>query len=154
MSAPIHVGIDATTWSNDRGFGRFTRELVTALAARDSGFRYTLVFDQAPSLPVPDGVEQIVVSTEQSLGEASTGDNARSPSYLINMGRTVRKAGFDLFFFPAVYSYFPLFSSVPKVVCYHDATAERLPQYLFPKKRNQILWNIKTRLAIFRRRAR
>ena len=34
----IHVGIDATCWTNDRGYGRFTRSLVTALAARDSGF--------------------------------------------------------------------------------------------------------------------
>ena len=27
----IHVGVDATTWSNDRGFGRFTREFITAI---------------------------------------------------------------------------------------------------------------------------
>lgn len=149
MPQPIHVGIDATTWSNDRGFGRFTRELVTALAARDSGFRYTLVFDQPPELPAPDGVGQLVVQTATNIAEASTGDNARSVGYLRQMGRTVRDAGFDLFFFPAVYSYFPLFSRVPKVVCYHDATAERLPRYIFPTRRNQILWNVKTRLAIW-----
>lgn len=144
-----HIGVDATTWSNDRGFGRFTREFITALAKRDSGFRYTLVFDQPPSIAVPDGVGQLVVGTQGNLNEASTDDNARSLSYLLGMGGAVRRQKFDLFYFPAVYSYFPLLSSVPKVVCYHDATAERLPQYLFPTKRNQMLWNIKTRMAIW-----
>lgn len=149
MSPPVHVGIDATTWSNDRGFGRFTREFVTALAARDSEFRYTLVFDQHPAQSVPEGVGSVVVDTGTNLGEASSGSNARSAAYLLKLDGTVRRAGFDLFFFPAVYSYFPLLSSVPKVICYHDATAERLPQYLFPTRRNRFLWNVKTRLAIW-----
>lgn len=149
MIAPVRVGIDATTWSNDRGFGRFTREFVKALAARDSEFRYALVFDQPPAFAVPDSVETIVVGTHDTLGAASTKDNARSPRYLLEMGRAVRNSNFDLFFFPAVYSYFPLLSRIPKVICYHDATAERLPQYLFPTKRNHILWQIKTRLAIW-----
>ena len=61
-----HIGIDATTWSNDRGFGRFTREFVTALAKRDNGFRYTLVFDQPPTIPVPENVETIVAGAALS----------------------------------------------------------------------------------------
>ena len=149
MTTLVHVGVDATTWSNDRGFGRFTREFITALAKRDSGFRYTLVFDQPPAIALPEGVGQLVVGTAGNLKEASSDDNARSLSYLLGMGQAVRRQKFDLFYYPAVYSYFPLLSSVPKVVCYHDATAERLPQYLFPTKRNQMLWNIKTRMAIW-----
>ena len=153
MAEPqIHVGIDATTWSNDRGFGRFTREFVSALADRarqpGSRFRYTLVFDQPPAFPVPDGVETIVAATEGNLNEASQGDNARSIGYLWQMGQIVRRAGFDLFYYPAVYSYFPLLSRVPKVICYHDTTAERLPQYLFPTKMNHRLWQVKTWLAL------
>lgn len=148
----LHVGIDATTWSNDRGFGRFTREFVSALAARarqpGSCFRYTLVFDQPPTFPVPEGVESVIASTKGNLNEASQGDNARSIGYLWRMGQIVRQAGFDLFYYPAVYSYFPLFSRVPKVICYHDTTAERLPEYLFPTKMNHRLWQIKTWLAI------
>jgi len=93
----IHVGVDATTWSNDRGFGRFTREFVSALAERarqpSSRFRYTLVFDQPPAFPVPDGVETIIAATEGNLNEASQGDNARSVGYLWKMGQIVRRAG-------------------------------------------------------------
>ncbi|NND18446.1 MAG: glycosyltransferase family 4 protein [Silicimonas sp.] len=152
MKPAVHVGIDGTTWSNDRGFGRFTREFVTALAQRKGEFRYSLVFDRPPESPVPDGVDQVIVGTHSDLNEASRDDNARSFSYLFEMGRAVRKQNFDLFFYPAVYSYFPLFSTVPKVVCYHDATAERLPEFLFPTKRNHFLWQIKTRLAIWQTR--
>lgn len=148
-SSKLHVGIDATTWSNDRGFGRFTREFITALAARDSRFRYTLVFDQPPSpdWPVPEGVGIITAGADQNLNEAAVGDSSRSPAYLWKMGQIVRRAKFDLFYYPAVYSYFPLLSRVPKIVCYHDTTAERIPHLLFPTKMNHRLWQIKTWLA-------
>lgn len=145
----LHVGIDATTWANDRGFGRFTRELVRALAKRDSGIQYTLVFDQPPDFDIPDGVRVLSASTSQSLNESAVGASSRSPGYLWKMGALVRKAKFDVFFFPAVYSYFPLLARVPCVICYHDATAERIPHLLFPTKLNHRLWQVKTALAKF-----
>lgn len=160
--AAIHVGIDATSWANDRGFGRFTRELVIALAARDAGFHYTLVFDQAPigagdagaegekerpTLDLPEGVGVMSAATGRTLNQSAVGTASRSPGYLWRMGQLVRRADFDLFFYPAVYSYFPLLARVPKVVCYHDATAERIPHLLFPTKLNHRLWQIKTALA-------
>ena len=143
----IHVGVDATTWANDRGFGRFTRELVTALAARNTGFRYSLLVDQPPSFSLPDGVEVICASTARSLNDSSSGDRSRSLSYVWRMARAARKARFDVFFFPAVYSYFPIFISAPRVICYHDTTAERFPEMLFPTKWNHRLWQVKTSLA-------
>lgn len=148
MSTPkLHIGIDATSWSNDRGFGRFTRELVTALVARDSGFRYTLLFDQPPDGSVPPGIEVLSAATKRTLNESAVGTFSRSIGYLWKVGQVVRKARFDLFFFPAVYSYFPILSLVPCVVCYHDTTAERLPELLFPTKLNHRLWQAKTALA-------
>ena len=143
----LHVGIDATSWRNDRGFGRFTRELVTALAARNTAFRYTLFFDQPPDQPIPAGVSVVVAGTRRTLTESAVGATSRSLGYLWTMGRLVRRAELDLFFFPAVYSYFPVASRVPCVVCYHDTTAERLPHLLFPTRRNHRLWQLKTALA-------
>jgi len=143
----LHVGIDTTTWANDRGFGRFTRELVTALAARDTGFRYSLVFDRPWDGPLPANLDVVTAATVRSLNESAVGDSSRSLGYLWQMGRAVRNANFDLFFFPAVYSYFPLLARVPCVICYHDTTAERLPHLLFPTKLNHRLWQIKTALA-------
>jgi len=150
MSATsLHIGIDGTSWDNDRGFGRFTRELVTALAARESGFRYTLLVDRPPAFAVPHGVELISASTMRTLNESAVGDSSRSPAYLWQVGRAARRAKFDLFFFTSVYSYFPILARMPCVVCYHDTTAERMPELLFPTRLNHLLWRIKTALARF-----
>jgi glycosyltransferase involved in cell wall biosynthesis len=148
MASPgLHIGIDATTWANDRGFGRFTRELVRALLERNSGFRYTLVFDQLPDFNLPVGVEVLSAAGGKRLNNSAEETNSRSFRYFWKLGHLVRKAKFDVFFFPAVYSYMPLLARTPCVVCYHDATAERIPQLLFPGKLNHLLWQIKTRLA-------
>ena len=86
-TATLHVGIDATSWRNDRGFGRFTREIVTALAARDRGFRYTLLFDRRPETPVPDNVTVLSAQTRRTLTESAVGTMSRSVAYLWKMGR-------------------------------------------------------------------
>jgi alpha-1,3-rhamnosyl/mannosyltransferase len=139
--------VDATTWRNDRGFGRFTRRLVTALAARDTGFRYTLLFDRPPEDPLPPGVAVLSAGTQRTLIESAVGTTSRSIGYLWKIGRLARAAAVDVFFFPAVYSYFPILARAPCVVCYHDTTAERLPELLFPTRLNHRLWQIKTALA-------
>lgn len=147
INREIHIGVDATTWANDRGFGRFTRRLMAALANRGTGFRYSLLFDKAPETPIPDGLDVICASTRSTLGQAATGANSRSLAYLWRLSQTASRAGFDVLFFPAVYSYFPVFCNIPRVVCYHDTTAERLPELLFPTKLNHRLWQIKTKIA-------
>ena len=145
--ATLHVGIDATSWSNNRGVGRFTRELVTALVARNSGFRYTLILDQPSVGGLPPGIDVLRAAPRRTLDTAAVGATSRSPAYLWTMSRLVRRTRFDLFFFPSVYSYFPMLARVPCVVCYHDATAERMPELLFPTRLNHRLWQLKTRLA-------
>jgi alpha-1,3-rhamnosyl/mannosyltransferase len=149
LTDAVHVGVDATSWINNRGFGRFTRELVTALASRKSGFRYTLLFDRIPDGPLPPGIGVLAADTRLNLNETAVGKTSRSPGYLWRVGRMAQRAQFDLFFFPAVYSYFPIFASVPCIVCYHDTTAERFPELLFPTRLNHRLWRIKTALARF-----
>lgn len=143
----LHVGVDATSWSNERGFGRFTRSLLAALAVRDSGFRYTLLFDRPPEHPLPENLAVLCATTRRALGESAVGASSRSPGYLWTMGRLARQEKFDVFFFPTLYSYFPLLFRVPCVVCFHDATAQRMPQLLFPTRLNRFLWDVKTALA-------
>jgi len=146
-SPPLHVGIDATCWANDRGFGRFTRELVKALARRQSGVRYSLVFDQRPAADIPAGVEVLVAGSRRGLNSSAVGKSSRSADYLLRMGALAGRAKFDVFFFPAVYSYFPLLARTPCVVCYHDTIAERFPELIFPTRMNHLLWQAKTALA-------
>ncbi len=148
----MHVGIDASSWDNERGFGRFTRSLVAALAARDTGFRYTLLFDREPERPVPDGVETVIAGARRSMSEAASGANARAGADMLALSRTAGALKADLFFFPASYSFYPMLSRVPKLVCIHDTIPERFPDLIFPTRRNFRLWQAKTRLAIWQAR--
>lgn len=141
----IHVGVDATCWINDRGYGRFTRSLLTALAARKGEFRYTLVFDRPPDFALPPGVDAI--SADLDVARAKTADATRSPFRLVKTAKLAADAGFDVYFYPAVFSYYPLPSRTPCVVCYHDATAERFPKLIFPSRLNAFLWSVKTAAA-------
>ncbi len=143
----IHVGVDASSWENERGFGRFTRNLIPALAARDTGFRYTLLFDQPPTRPVPEGVGVVIAGSDQSMSEASSGTAARGGADLLTMGKAARRLDCDLFFYPAVYSWFPLPARRPTVVCFHDTIPERFPDLIFPRRRNFRLWQAKCWLA-------
>ena len=63
------------------------------------------------------------------------------------MSRAAASLRADLFFFPASYSFYPILSRVPKLVCIHDTIPERFPDLIFPTKRNFRLWQIKTWLA-------
>ena len=145
--SPLHICIDATSWANDRGYGRFTREIVKALVGRDEGFQYTLLFDQLPEEPLPHGAEIRSARTSRGLNQAAVGSSARSPAYSLKMARLAASVPYDVFFFPTLYSYFPLLKRKPCVVCYHDATAERFPELLFPTRMNHWLWRAKTALA-------
>lgn len=143
----IHVGIDASAWDNERGFGRFTRNLVAALAARKSGFRYTLVFDRAPERPVPDGVAKLIAGAKRSMAEASSGKGARGGADMLALSRAAAGLGADLLFWPASYSFYPVLSRVPKLVCIHDTIPERFPDLIFPTRLNFRLWQAKSWLA-------
>ncbi|GAA4746152.1 glycosyltransferase family 1 protein [Sphingomonas daechungensis] len=145
--APLHICVDATSWVNDRGFGRFTREILKALLSRDTGFQYTLLFDQLPEEDLPESAKVLTARTDLGLNQSAVGSSARSPGYFLKMARLAKSVPYDVFFFPTLYSYFPLLQRKPTVVCYHDATAERFPQLLFPTKTNHWLWQAKTALA-------
>jgi glycosyltransferase involved in cell wall biosynthesis len=143
----IHVAIDALGWDNERGFGRFTRSLVAALAARDQGFRYTLLCDQTPTSAVPRGVDVVIAAAQKGMSAASSGTEARGGADMLTMSRAAAALKADLFFFPASYSFYPILSRVPKLVCIHDTIPERFPDLIFPTKRNFRLWQAKTWLA-------
>ncbi|MDD9945504.1 MAG: glycosyltransferase family 1 protein [Myxococcales bacterium] len=152
MAVRRSIGIDATTWWHDTGFGRFTRGLVRAMVARSSDFRYTLLLDRTPDETIPEGADAIVVNHERSsLGAAAVG-GGRAARDVLTAARAVAAARFDLFFYPALYSYFPLVSATPVVVVFHDTIAERFPRLVFPSRRNELLWRVKTKLAQYQAR--
>ena len=87
----MNIGIDATCWWNNRGFGRFTREVLTALFKLPAEHTYHLIVDQ----PLPDSIAALpnvrVVEAQASrpTTEAAVADSNRSPFDMLRLYRAV-----------------------------------------------------------------
>jgi len=67
------------------------------------------------------------------------------------MTRAAMKVDVDVFFFPAVYTYFPVLNRrVKVVVTLHDLIAESLPDLAFSNRTRALFWKLKERLAVRR----
>ena len=146
----MRIGIDGGSWSNRRGYGRFLREMAKALSACSIDHQYVLFLDRAGQdrfTPLPR-FETRVVPLSQSIGEAASNAGNRSLLDLARMGRAVAKESFDVFFFPTVYSYFPLWNRTPSFIGIHDTIADRNPSFAFAGKRQELFWKAKVQLAI------
>ncbi len=151
----MHVLVDGATWSNVRGFGRFTRELLGAIATQlAAGDRLTLLVDPATAERggFPARIDPVVVPVEVAPGEAASAEGARSIRDLWAFRRAAAAIPADVVFFPAVYSYFPVAGRTPVLVTFHDAIAEKLPRHIFPTWRGRLFWRLKCIAAA--RRAR
>jgi glycosyltransferase involved in cell wall biosynthesis len=146
----VRIGIDACCWANRRGFGRFTRELLQALVASDRKNEYLFFVDQqtARDCELPGSVRKIVVQTEVSPTQAASASGRRSLGDLWSLSREVFRHRLNLFFFPAVYSYFPIVNRTKVVVTLHDAIAEHYPDLVFSNRKLRTFWNLKRELAI------
>ena len=76
----MRIGVDACCWSNRRGFGRFTRELLATLVALDQDNEYLFFVDRdtAASGTFPERVETVVAPTLVSPTEAASASGRRS----------------------------------------------------------------------------
>ncbi|MCC7308253.1 MAG: hypothetical protein IT173_11860, partial [Acidobacteria bacterium] len=89
---------------------------------------------------IPDRVEKITAKTEFSQVKAAAAGGRRSLSDLWAMSRAVSKHKVDVFFFPAVYSYFPIFNRTKVLLTLHDVIADHHPELIFPNARSKYLW--------------
>lgn len=150
----MRIGVDGSCWTNRRGFGRFTRCLLSEMATRDERNSYVMVMDRpsARSSTVPDGIEVVEVNVGAAPSVAASANGHRSLSDIARMTAAARRLHAGVFFFPASYSYFPIVGS-RVVVTIHDAIAERLPQLVFSSRRARALWTAKQRAAVRQARA-
>lgn len=153
-SLSLRIGIDACCWSNRRGYGRFTRELVSRMVAEHPRHEFVLVLDQrtAAAAALPEGARRQIAYTSEQPTRAASAEGARSPLDLLRLSRAASAAAADVFFFPAVYTFYPLLRRTPCVVTFHDTIAEDHPELIFPTARGRWLWRTKCWLA--RRQAR
>ncbi len=97
----MKIGIDASCWANKRGYGRFTREMLTALFEQDKENEYVLFMDSATACQnnFPSHVECITIDLSQSPTQAASASGRRSITDMLRMGREVSKEDLTLFFF-------------------------------------------------------
>lgn len=144
------IGVDACCWSNKRGFGRFTRELLTAIIDRDRTNEYLFFVDQdtAAANHFPEPATIVVAPTQQSPMAAASAEGRRSLKDVWALTQQVRKHPVDLFFFPAVFSYFPVVNRTKVLVTIHDVIADHHPETVFSNKKLKLFWQAKERLAV------
>ena len=145
----MRVGIDGGCWSNRRGYGRYTRGLLHALARRPDGDSYVLFVDPATArTALPAGFGTVVVPTRDAPGVAASAWSHRTVRDLLRMGRAVARARLDVFFFPSAYTFFPLLRRVPTIVAIHDVIPERHPRLVFASRHAELLWRVKLAIAV------
>ena len=144
----MRIGIDATTWWNRRGFGRFTRRLLQAMFEQNFGHQFILFVDHPPTPEmVRENVRVVSVRTSATVTETAVAEGNRSIRDIWAFRRTVRRERPDVMYFPAVYSWLPVGPGIPTVVTFHDAIAEHFTSLVLPHRRGRVLWNVKTWLA-------
>lgn len=145
----MRVGIDATSWSNRRGYGRFTRGLLTALFREERPHQFTLFIDSASAAAstLPASASVHVVRTSVSPIAAASSSGRRSLPDMLRMSTAVARQRLDLFVFPTIFTYFPLVRPIASVIGIHDTIAEDYPELVFPHRVPRTFWNAKSRLA-------
>ena len=146
----MRIGIDATCWANPRGYGRFTRHMLTALLEQDTANEYIFFMDSftASQATFPDNAVQVVTEISESPTQAASADGRRGLRDMVTLGRRVSREPLDIFFYPSVYTYYPILSSCKKIVAIHDVIAEKYPELIFRSRKNRLFWDLKTWLAI------
>jgi glycosyltransferase involved in cell wall biosynthesis len=144
----MRVGIDGTGWSNRRGHGRFTRNVVARLVEVHGDAAYVVYVDEASmqQFELPSNVEVRPVALSRTSVEA---DSRRGIRDLLRLSRAVSRDRSDVFLFPSLYTYFPVIG-MPTVVGVHDTIAEEYPQLTLPTRRARTYWSAKRRLALRR----
>lgn len=146
----MRIGLDGGCWLNKRGYGRYTRSLLSALALQEDGNRYFLFVDretaEAPDLP--DRFEKVIVPTCQPPAKAASASGRRDLLDIWRMGWAVAHYSLDVFFFPSAYTFFPLLRPTRVVVAIHDAIAEHHQKMTFSKRRFALFWRAKLAIAL------
>jgi len=147
----VRIGVDACCWANGRGYGRFTRELMTTMVRQAPEDEFVFLADEraAECFDLSEDnvrLERVVLS-ESPVYAASAHKNRRVAD-MLRLTRAVGREGLDVFFSPSVYSYFPLPPRQRAVVAIHDVIADRYPHLTLPSRRSRLFWKAKVGLAL------
>jgi glycosyltransferase involved in cell wall biosynthesis len=148
VTSGLTIGVDATTWWNRRGFGRFTRGQLGAMLAEPRNHRFVLFVDQEPvEEMLRPHIDVVRVKASATVTESAVAEGSRNINDILAFRGASFSRRLDVFWFPAVYSWYPIDGSVPSVVTFHDAIAERFTGLVLPQLRGRLFWSLKVWLA-------
>jgi glycosyltransferase involved in cell wall biosynthesis len=141
----MRIGIDGGSLANRRGFGRFAQQLLKALSQAGSAHEFVVFIDRpsADVVEISDSFRRVVVDVRQAPSRAASARGRRSVGDMLAMGRAVARARLDLIYFPATYSFFPVWNVSRVVVTMHDTLALAHPEWVFPNWRGRVSWKLK-----------
>jgi glycosyltransferase involved in cell wall biosynthesis len=144
----MRIGVDATCWQNNRGYGRHSKSLLRALVRVNAENRYIFFMDSTQdSETVPPQAEVRLVRTSAPTALAASSNGHRSARDMWRMSRAMSDPTLDLLLFPTVYSYVPLFSRAKKLVMIHDVIAETYPELTLHNCNARLFWKAKVLLG-------
>ena len=144
----LRVGVDATCWQNNRGYGRHLRALLRALTAIDAESEYTVFLDSPETgEPLPDGCRPVLVAPSRPTAKAAAAGGRRSLGDMFQVGRALSQAECDVLLFPTIYSFVPTLTRARKLVMIHDVIAETYPHLTVPDPAARFFWNLKVWLG-------
>ncbi|WP_406693474.1 glycosyltransferase family 1 protein [Singulisphaera sp. Ch08] len=145
----MRIGIDGSCLANRRGFGRFARQVLDALAEMPNPHEFVVFIDRpsAATVSVPDRFETVLVDVGEAPTSAASATGRRRVRDMLSMGKAVAGAGIDLIYFPATYTFFPVWNVKHVVVTMHDTLALAHPDLVFPTWQGRLSWMLKEHAA-------
>lgn len=148
----MRIGFDGTCLANRRGFGRFARRILSAFAPEALALGHEIVVAiDGPSVAdveLPEGATPLVVGLREAPSTAASSKGRRGVLDMLAMGRAVSRAGLDLMYFPATYSFYPVWNVPRVVVTMHDTLTMEHPKLVFPSWKGRLAWSLKEAVAI------
>ena len=144
----MRIGVDATCWQNNRGYGRHARSLLKALVQQDEQNDYTFFLDSDKNIDeLPAAAKLHLVRASAPAATAASSNGHRSLGDMWRMSREMSRPDLDLLLFPTIYSYVPVFSRARKIVIIHDVIAETYPELTLPSPMSRLFWKAKVALG-------
>ena len=144
--------MDATCFANPRGYGRFTRQVLTAMADRSPDDTFVCFLDRRAAQEftlVRPNVRRVIVELGESPTVAAAANGRRSVPDLLRLTRAVSQEQVQVFFSPSVYTFFPLPPRTRALITIHDTIVERFPELTLPDRWSRLFWHAKVRAALW-----
>jgi glycosyltransferase involved in cell wall biosynthesis len=110
-----------------------------------------VVFVDRPSLgrvDVPAGFEVVPIAVREAPCEAASSSGRRRVGDMLAVSRAIARSRLDVVYFPATYSFVPVWGVRRVVVTMHDTLPFRLPELVFPTRLGRLAWGIKEHAAV------